>query len=253
MPSPSHAAQALLDVVARKDDNAPWCDALARAASHTLGGDLNGVPAEALAAAKIELDDLDDKKIGVGLVSMQIGQYKTMGEALGTMAVLATKVCVHQTEGNSTKDSLTEKLEAYTAMRDVAEDLRAKAEEHKAHLAAMLKCAKAIEKTCLETRRQADSLIKAAGALSAGIKDQKKATLASPQEEHNDSLALLVRAGLHFIVVEDIVEATRVHRIMAGVKDKPKALRLHPRAGCFMVEESLVIYVSPAGNVFFYL
>jgi len=135
----------------------------------------------------------------------------------------------------------------------VAEDLRAKAEGHKAQLAAMLQCAKAIEKTCLETRRQADSLIKAAGALSAGIKDQKKATLASPQEEHNESLALLVRAGLHFIVVEDIVEATRVHRIMAGVKDKPKALRVHPRAGCFMVDGSLVIYTSPAGNAFFVL
>ena len=88
MPSPSHAAQALLDVVVRKDDNAPWCDALARAASHTLGGDLKGVPAEALKTAKGELKDLCDKKVGVGLVSMQIGQYRGMGEALGNMAVL---------------------------------------------------------------------------------------------------------------------------------------------------------------------
>jgi len=54
-------------------------------------------------------------------------------------------------------------------------------------------------------------------------------------------------------VVEDIIEATRVHRIMAGLKGMPKALRLHPRAGCFMVDGSLVIYVSPVGNPFFVL
>ena len=88
MPLPSPIAQALLDVVVRKDDNAPWCDALARAASHALGGDLNGVPAEALMTAKVDLKDLCDKKMGVGLVSMQIGQYRGMGEALGNMAVL---------------------------------------------------------------------------------------------------------------------------------------------------------------------
>jgi len=49
------------------------------------------------------------------------------------------------------------------------------------------------------------------------------------------------------MVVEDIVDATRVHRIMANVKDK--APRLHPRAGCFMVDGSLVLNVSPAGMV----
>jgi len=37
---PSNAA--LLDAVVRADDKAPWCDALACAASNRLGGDLNG-------------------------------------------------------------------------------------------------------------------------------------------------------------------------------------------------------------------
>jgi len=74
----------------------------------------------------IELDDLCEKNIGVGFVSMKIGRCAAMGEALGNMAVLSTKVSVHQTRA----ESLTEKLKAYTAMREGAEDLRAKAEEH---------------------------------------------------------------------------------------------------------------------------
>jgi len=45
----------------------------------------------------------------------------------------------------------------------------------------------------------------------------------APPEEDDEALARLRDAGLHFILVEDITEATRVHAIMATVKDKPDA------------------------------
>ena len=156
------------------------------------------MPAEALAAAK-KIDHLCEKKVGVGLVSMQIGQYAAMGEALGNMTALATKVSVHQTRGDSAADILSEKLEAYTAMRDVAEDLRAP--RLKSTRRSWRPCSSAPRQLRKRAPRPIDSS-RLPEAL--GTKDTST-TPSSPQDEQNDSLALLKRAGLHFIVVEDIV------------------------------------------------
>jgi len=248
MPKPAHRAHDLLDVLVRAEDNAPWCSELARQATHSLGGALNGVPADVLSGAVDKLETLCDKKVDVGLVSLQIGQYAALGGALGNMTALTAEVCAHQFRGDAARDSLVEKLKAYTAAHTAAKDLHEHASRHKAHLEAMLKCAKQIEKTCAERTKAIKNLIKAAEALNMGVVEAK-----APPEEDDEALARLSEAGLHFILVEDITEATRVHAIMATVKDKPDAMPFNPRRGCFMVDGDLVIYVSESGGAFYVL
>jgi len=98
----------------------------------------------------------------MGLVSLQIGQYAALGEALGDMTALTAEVCAHQFRGDAARDSLAEKRKAYSAAHTAAKDLHEHASQHKAHLEAMLKCAKSIEKTCAERAKAIRSLIKAA-------------------------------------------------------------------------------------------
>jgi len=65
--------------------------------------------------------------------------------------------------------------------------------QHKAHLEAMLKCAKSIEKMSAERTKAIKSLIKAAEALNVGVVEAK-----APPEEDDKALARLNDAGLHY-------------------------------------------------------
>jgi len=62
MPKSAHRAHDVLDVLVRAEDNAPWCTEVARQASHSLGGALNGVPADVISGAIGKLETLRDKR-----------------------------------------------------------------------------------------------------------------------------------------------------------------------------------------------